>query len=133
MLGTPSGLLAFVIVMALFIGIGWLSLGRATKQELDLYRSFRKGRQGEEAVVEKIRSALDNRWTIFRNLHLPDRKDDLDVVLVGPDGVWTVEVKAYEGTVRVANGSGRQTRKAGLTQRSHWLRSRAMLLGSTTT
>jgi hypothetical protein len=111
-LGSPSGILAFVMVMALLIAIGWLSLGRSTKQELDRYRNFRKGRQGEEAVVEKLRSALDNRWTIFRNLHLPDRKDDLDVVLVGPDGVWVVEVKAYEGTVRAANGKwARQTRK----------------------
>jgi nuclease-like protein len=112
MLGSPSGILAFVIVMALLIAIGWLSLGRSTKQELDRYRSFRKGRQGEEAVVEKLRSVLDNHWTIFRNLHLPDRKNDLDVVLVGPDGVWVVEVKAYEGTMRAANGKwARQTKK----------------------
>jgi hypothetical protein len=37
---------------------------------------------------------------IFRNLCLLDRRGDLDVVLVGPGGIWVVEVKAYRAPVR---------------------------------
>ena len=62
---------------------------------------FRTGRIGEEKVVERLRAALDNRWTIFRNLHLPGHADDIDIVLVGPGGVWAIEVKSSRSTVKI--------------------------------
>lgn len=50
---------------------------------------------------------------IFRNLHLPGRKDDVDIVLVGPGGVWAIEVKAYRGNVRLQNGQWERETKTG--------------------
>ena len=69
-------------------------------------RAFRYGggRQGEDAVVDGLRTALDHRWTVFRNLQLPGSKADLDLVLVGPGGVWVVEVKAYTPPHRIQHG-----------------------------
>lgn len=67
-------------------------------------RSFRVGRAGEDQVVEQLRVALDHRWTIYRNLQLPERRDDLDLILVGPGGVWAVQVKATKAPLRVQGG-----------------------------
>jgi len=90
--------IGLVLNISLF-GYGFFSV----RKELLKYRSFRDGKEGEDATVERLRVTLDNKWTIFRNLHLPNHNDDLDIVLVGPGGVWVLEVKAYGGTVRVEN------------------------------
>lgn len=64
-------------------------------------RLFRVGRWGEERIVDQLRGLLDGRWTLLRNVVLPGRKGgDIDLVLVGPPGVWALEVKAYRGLVR---------------------------------
>ncbi len=93
-----------IVCLAIFVvlGIGWIVwfLYNRMRRLLNQFRTFRQGREGEHQIIERLRIALDNRWTIFHNLILPDRKDDNDIVLVGPGGVWTVEVKSSRGTVR---------------------------------
>lgn len=94
-------LIAAIVFMVVAGGaIAWW-LYKEMRRQLNAFRSFRAGREGEEATLEKLRAALDNRWTIFRSLQLPGRKDDCDLILVGPGGVWLLEVKAYRGTIRV--------------------------------
>jgi hypothetical protein len=66
-------------------------------QERDHYR---QGRQGEEAAVEALRHHLDGRWTLFRNIVLPGKQADMDAVLVGPSGVYALEIKSYRGRFR---------------------------------
>ncbi|HEU4321720.1 MAG TPA: nuclease-related domain-containing protein [Roseiflexaceae bacterium] len=64
-------------------------------------RAFRVGPRGEEQIVEQLRAVLDGRWTLLRNVVVPGRGGgDIDLVLVGPPGVWALEVKAYRGLVR---------------------------------
>ncbi len=64
-------------------------------------RLLRKGQLGEERVLNVMYSVLDGRWWLFRNLELPGRRiGDLDLVLVGPCGMWNFEVKAYSGEYR---------------------------------
>lgn len=76
---------------------------RKWNQNIQKFRSFRDGREGEQWVTDTVRAALDNRWTAFRGVHLPGRKEDVDLVLVGPAGVWALEIKAYKSSVRVQN------------------------------
>lgn len=103
-LSTMSTTLRFVAGVAVILFV-WTFVSRVLtiKKEVEKYRSFRSGKEGEDAVVERLRTTLDNQWTIFRNIQLPNHNDDLDVVLVGPGGVWVLEIKAYSGTVRVEN------------------------------
>jgi hypothetical protein len=67
--------------------------------------SFRVGLEGEERVVERMQHVLNGEWTIFRNVDLGSREGDIDVVLVGPGGIWAFEVKAYSVKYRVKDGS----------------------------
>jgi hypothetical protein len=41
---------------------------------------------------------------MFRNLDLPDKKGDIDIALVGPGGIFALEVKTYTGNLSVENG-----------------------------
>ncbi len=91
------GVIASSSILAAIAG---LSLAIYLKHAMGKYRSFRLGREGEDKTVERIRVCLDGRWTIFRNLHLPGHNDDIDIVLVGPGGVWVAEVKSSKYTVR---------------------------------
>jgi len=52
-------------------------------------------------VVEALRQNLDGCWTLWRNVTLPGRiKADIDAVLVGPSGVWALEIKTFTGAYR---------------------------------
>lgn len=68
------------------------------------WRNARAGRLGEEQALDALRESLDSRWTIYRGLQLPGQKADLDLVLVGPGGVWCVQVKAYSAPLRYHEG-----------------------------
>jgi len=60
--------------------------------------SYRKGQEGETKVVEAMIANLDDEWSLYRNISLPGRKkSDLDLILVGPPGVWVLEVKNFDG------------------------------------
>jgi hypothetical protein len=84
-----------------------------SRQQLGAARNFNAGRLGEDRVVEALRTLLDQRWTIFRSLRLPDGRGDVDIVLVGPAGVWAIEVKAFRPTIRYADGQWEYQTKKG--------------------
>lgn len=105
-LGRPNS-----IPLPLFIGVNLLAfvavslwILRQIRRGFYQWKYSRQGRLGEDKVVESLRTALDNQWTIIRNLQLPDgRKDDADILLIGPGGVWAVEVKAFKENTRIYN------------------------------
>jgi hypothetical protein len=101
---TPFGLLvlAIVLIMMLLV-VGLLvfipdQIGKRLDKQIE---AFQLGEEGEERTVQMIVQALDGNWSLFRNVSLPGRnKGDLDIVLVGPPGVWVLEVKNLRGVYR---------------------------------
>jgi hypothetical protein len=59
--------------------------------------TFEQGREGEERVVNSLTNSLGPGWYIFRNFVLPAENEDIDVVLVGPGGIYAIEVDNYSG------------------------------------
>jgi hypothetical protein len=101
---TPIGMIALVIIVAL-LGLEFLGMyafDRFVLKKMDRsIDAYRQGQEGEQDVVEVILQTLDGNWTLFRNLQLPGRnRADLDTVLVGPSGVWVLEIKNYTGEYR---------------------------------
>jgi hypothetical protein len=101
---SPELMLALLVSLLGVAGVLFLAqfafdrLIKGLDQQIEAYR---KGEEGEERVVEKARQALDDNWTVFRNVILPGRRRaDLDIVLVGPPGVWALEVKTLCGEYR---------------------------------
>jgi hypothetical protein len=55
--------------LSIIANIGaWIWLIVVVRRQIEKVRSFRAGRKGEEQVVEQLRTALDQHWTIYRNL-----------------------------------------------------------------
>ncbi|MBN1562715.1 MAG: NERD domain-containing protein [Anaerolineae bacterium] len=106
--GVKSGILGVVLGLVILGLIGFLELFGLNKffnlimnrieYKLDLHR---KGQLGEQRALNVLQGVLDGNWWLFRNLELPGRRlGDLDLVLVGPLGVWSFEVKAFSGEYR---------------------------------
>jgi hypothetical protein len=54
------------------------------------------GAEGERAVVEALREALDDRYAAISRLRLPGTEADLDLVVLA-ERVVVLEVKTYQG------------------------------------
>lgn len=98
---TKGATLAQLIVVVLLFAAGaWLAF-REVSRYLRISRNYTEGKEGENAVAERMLAVLDGRWTIFRNWKMPGRRDDIDIILVGPGGVFAIEVKTYSSGVRM--------------------------------
>ena len=104
LISTPTGILTLIIFLGLLFTAVWLinfipdQISKSLEKQVEEYR---RGEEGEEKTIQMILQALDGNWSVFRNLQLPGRnKGDLDIVLVGPPGVWVLEVKNLRGSYR---------------------------------
>lgn len=101
---SPVGLFVLGIGLAIALLIAWLFVfipDQIAKRLDAQIEAHRLGEEGEERTVQMVIHALDSNWTLFRNVSLPGRnKGDLDIVLVGPPGVWVLEVKNFQGKYR---------------------------------
>jgi hypothetical protein len=89
------------LVVFAALGLAAWSSVKLLDRFMDRADQYRTGRWGEEKVMDTLRYALDSRWILFRNFEWPYRKwGDVDLILVGPGGVWVFEVKAYSSQVR---------------------------------
>jgi len=104
LVSTPSRVIALAVFVVLTGVVFWIVLGvpelldRRLQKQIDAYRV---GQEGEDRAVEVILQAIDGNWSVFRNVVLPGRnRGDLDLILVGPPGIWALEVKNLHGEFR---------------------------------
>lgn len=77
-----------------------IAVSVAAQREAETYR---RGLQGEEALIQFLAPRLDNRYLLLRNYVPPppwSAGGDIDGVLLGPQGVTVFEVKAWRGVYR---------------------------------
>ncbi len=89
---------AYPLPLVMLLPIFWLA-----DRMVELWQeeqSFRRGQQGEIKVARQLRQRLGGDWTLFRNVQLPGGRGDIDMVLLGPAGLFVLEVKAYAGRYR---------------------------------
>jgi hypothetical protein len=103
---------ALTIPVLIFVGVVLIFVARYINSEsrraYKEYEAFKKGREGEDRIAERAVANLDGKWTIFRNFRFPDRRSDIDLLLVGPGGVWALEVKTYGANTKSAQPVPRQ-------------------------
>jgi hypothetical protein len=81
-------------ILVLLVLASWYLRKQGTKTFRE-YEAYKKGREGEDRIAERAVADLNGGWTIYRNFILPDRKRDIDLLLVGQGGVIALEIKTY--------------------------------------
>jgi hypothetical protein len=103
-LASPSGIIVLIIFFAIVIGMMifvLFTVDRTVKEFDELAELYRKGEEGEDRVADVIKRTLNGDWSLFQNMTIPGRRGgDFDAVIVGPTGVWNLEVKALSGKFR---------------------------------
>src|SRR6202142_719775 len=69
-----------------------------------------RGAQGEEHVGELLDRMSDGGWDVIHAASLG--RGNVDHILIGPSGIFTVETKSHPGPVRVARVHGRMLSQA---------------------
>lgn len=84
--------------------LGWL-LAPLTGVAFDLRegRNVRRGERGEETVLSALLRKLPDTWSVFHSVVVEPRPNDfaqIDLLLVGPAGMFLVEAKAWRGSYK---------------------------------
>lgn len=92
--GTGAALaihIALVLVLLVFL--------RSTIRDI---RVRMQGAGGELSVKMTLRG-LDDRFRVLGSVVI-GQKGDMDFIVVGPTGVWVIEVKSHKGRIRIEGG-----------------------------
>ena len=83
----------------------WTEQRRAPRQQLpsagdtDTEEKIRAGIAGEQLVATELGRALDDDWTLLRGYR--NRRGEIDHLLLGPRGLFAIEVKNLNATVQI--------------------------------
>lgn len=84
-------------------------------------KNVQAGIQAENKTSHLLGSLLNDNWILYRNVTLSDgRNDDIDAVLVGPNGVYSLEIKAYSGLHRYSTGEWKVAMGGGVWEIKEW-------------
>ena len=100
---SPSGLAALALLVGVIglVVLGILLLSRLRRWLEAEIEADRLHREGESRVAGVVQQTLDGKWTLFRDLRLNGRgRACLDAVLVGPPGVWALDIQNWSGIYR---------------------------------
>lgn len=103
--GYSKALLSNIGMIVLFIVVPLIFLWFAN-QYAEAAESYAIGEEAENQAVDALRSLLHEPWVVFRSFRFPregkkGKSGDIDVILVGPGGIWAVEVKGYTRPIRI--------------------------------
>jgi hypothetical protein len=73
--------------------------GHTEEGHTDLEEKIRAGIEGEQLVATELGRALDDDWTLLRGY--VNRRGEIDHLLLGPRGLFAIEVKNLNATVHV--------------------------------
>ena len=80
------------------------SLRRVAERLLDVHsdeRNWRKGAEGEEEVGRRLAKLPTDRWAVVHDLTIGTRGANLDHLVIGPPGVFSLNTKHLTGKVTV--------------------------------
>ena len=89
---TYKSILGFAVVgvFLLLNKFAWIMLYRAW--------SYKSGLDGEARVAKELEK-LPNTYTVLQDVKLPNSYGNIDFVVLGPNGIWTIEAKNHSGNI----------------------------------
>jgi hypothetical protein len=106
-----TDLAAWAIPAALtaLCGAAWVYYEWRYRSHTRLRGQLRAGLEGQR-VLPQILSCLDDRYYLINNLKLPGRSDDVDHMVIGPNGVFALETKHHRGRIYWRDGQWYQSK-----------------------
>jgi hypothetical protein len=117
--------LGFIVVVTLAAGLilGWTSpvfvgiemaaivaMKGLDKIAFPIIDRWDRGAEGEELVGKIVESLADTGWRPIHDVNMG--RGNIDHILVGPGGLFTVETKSHRGRIRAANVEPAMLRQA---------------------
>lgn len=93
-----SGVMAGLAALVVAAGLASELWGRKSTTE-----AWRKGAEGEEMTARTL-ARLPDAFVSLHDLRIPGSRANIDHLVIGPSGVFTVETKHYAGNVDVSWG-----------------------------
>lgn len=81
----------------LFVAIFFILFFIAKDKWKNLGKIYRGARA--ENVVRITLKNLDKNFFVIRNIHIPGERSNIDFVVVGPTGIFSIEVKSHGGNI----------------------------------
>lgn len=97
-LSIASFSLPAVLAITMVFGPLLLITDSLMRKEESLMYKFRSGLIGEKLIGDELKE-LDANYTVFQDVHVPGKKENIDFVVVGPTGIFAIEVKNHHGKV----------------------------------
>jgi hypothetical protein len=72
----------------------------SSETDTDAEEKIRAGIAGEQQVAAELSRALDHDWTLLRGYR--NRRGEIDHLLLGPQGLFAIEVKNINATVHIS-------------------------------
>lgn len=101
-----STLLSGVLAIVAFVAAvpAFKAFGRQFDKQLRLSRAEENGADGERDFVKYLKDLPDT-YTVVSDLDFADSYGNIDHLVIGPTGVFAIDVKAWKGTV-TSDGKG---------------------------
>jgi len=93
-LNSWEGMVGIIIIFGPF---AWFAYYRYKKHIVG-HGKFYRGRKGEGAVWYKLKE-LSDEYSVFQDIKLNSNAGNIDFAILGPGGVYALEVKSHSGNV----------------------------------
>jgi len=78
--------------------LGYFWFRKHSKNEAYTLFSFAKGARGEKNIAQLLRR-LSDEYLVFQDIILDANQGNIDFVVVGPKGIYAIEVKSHKGQI----------------------------------
>ena len=109
--GTAIWPVAIPAGLALLTGTGWIYYELRFQDLKPLRSMLRSGLAGQQRMREFL-SGLNDEYFVLNNLKLPGRADDIDHIIIGPNGVFALETKNHRGRIYWQDSQWLQAKKS---------------------
>jgi hypothetical protein len=86
------------ITAEIVIFLFFLLISRTVNEYIRIALRYKKGIRGEDQLANEFHN-LPNGYTVFQDVKLPNTQRNIDFVVVGPTGIYAIEVKNVNGII----------------------------------
>jgi hypothetical protein len=103
-LARAASVLSILVATTMYVPLVWWIKKELNKYLKDAY-NYKIGRNAEYEICDELVSALPENYSVFQDIKLPGKKENVDLVVIGKTGIFAIEVKSHTGKITFENGN----------------------------